>query len=53
MSEAPRPKPPRKHEVFALTCWRCGRDIEVPTSPRPYRCLHCGALLVIEWRDIR
>ena len=43
----------RETEVYSLTCWRCGREVELPVSSRPYRCLHCGALLLIEWRSVR
>jgi DNA-directed RNA polymerase subunit RPC12/RpoP len=42
----------RETEVYSLTCWRCGREVELPAASRPYRCLHCGALLVIEWRSV-
>jgi hypothetical protein len=39
----------RPTEVFALTCWACGRDIEVPTLS-PTRCPICTATLSIQWR---
>jgi hypothetical protein len=35
-----------------VVCWRCHRTIELSASARPYRCFHCGALLVIEWRGV-
>jgi len=48
MIDAPRPR--RRIEVFEVACWRCRRTIHLPASARPYRCVNCGALLVIEWR---
>jgi len=47
------PKPPRQVEVYKVTCWQCGRTVELATSKRPYHCLHCGALLLIQWRSVR
>jgi DNA-directed RNA polymerase subunit RPC12/RpoP len=48
-----QPKPPRKAEVYEVTCWHCHRTAEIDTSKRPYRCPHRGALLLIKWRSIR
>jgi hypothetical protein len=42
-----------RSEVYEVFCWRCHRTIELPASARPYRCFHCGALLVIEWPSVR
>jgi hypothetical protein len=44
-----QPKPPRHTEVFALACWKCGRDIEVPIASLA-RCPVCAAELAIQWR---
>jgi DNA-directed RNA polymerase subunit RPC12/RpoP len=50
MNDTDSPRPPRRIEVFEVTCWRCARTVDLPVSLRPYRCLACGALLLIEWR---
>jgi DNA-directed RNA polymerase subunit RPC12/RpoP len=42
-------RPMRTAEVYALTCSRCGKQVEIPCRP-PYRCPQCGAELVIVWR---
>ena len=45
-------KPQRKTETYELTCWRCHRTVQLAVSQRPYRCPHCGVLLVVEWRNL-
>jgi DNA-directed RNA polymerase subunit RPC12/RpoP len=47
----PPPDAQRRRMVYALECWRCHRAVELPASARPYHCLHCGAMLLIEWNS--
>jgi DNA-directed RNA polymerase subunit RPC12/RpoP len=39
----------RRHEVFELTCYRCGAAVELPCDA-PHRCPQCGVCLRIEFR---
>jgi DNA-directed RNA polymerase subunit RPC12/RpoP len=39
----------RQIEVYSLVCWRCRHAVELAANQRPYRCGHCGMLLVIAW----
>ena len=48
--QEPYTLPARKVEVFALECWRCGAELEISCSQRPYRCYVCAALLAVDWR---
>jgi hypothetical protein len=47
------PRTPSKAETYQVQCWRCQQTLELAVSLLPYRCLHCGALLLIEWRSVR
>lgn len=40
----------RLTEVYALRCWGCERDIEIPCRGK-HECPHCGAALDIRFRD--
>lgn len=42
----------RTKEVYAVTCWRCERDVEVECNKTPHRCPRCSALLTIEDRRL-
>jgi len=44
-----------RYEVYKLTCWRCGREVEFRAGradmPELRRCPTCGGQLDIQWRN--
>ena len=38
-------------EQYKLHCWRCGREITIPTEARS--CSQCGAQLNLDWDSER
>ena len=39
----------RKAEVFDLTCWSCGRPVEIACQALEFQCPRCDASLAIQW----
>lgn len=57
LSDLPRraPRPYREREAYAVQCWRCHADIEIPAAVADKasgaaQCPKCGAPLTITWR---